>query len=167
METGACVFGYQVRDPERYGVVEFDANGRAISLEEKPAQPKSRFAVPGLYVYDHKVVEICRNMKPSARGELEITDVNIEYLRRGELNVKVLGRGMAWLDTGTQTSLLEAANYIAAIQNRQGLMIACLEEIAFNQGWIDRAQLAALVAALPKNEYREYLQTVCADAPAD
>jgi len=167
METGACVFGYQVRDPERYGVVEFDANGRAISLEEKPAQPKSPFAVPGLYVYDHKVVEICRNMKPSARGELEITDVNIEYLRRGELNVKVLGRGMAWLDTGTQTSLLEAANYIAAIQNRQGLMIACLEEIAFNQGWIDRAQLAALVAALPKNEYREYLQTVCADAPAD
>ena len=164
MESGACVFGYQVRDPERYGVVEFDASGRAISLEEKPAKPKSPFAVPGLYVYDNKVVEICRNMKPSARGELEITDVNIEYLRRGELNVKVLGRGMAWLDTGTQTSLLEAANYIAAIQNRQGLMIACLEEIAFNQGWIDRAQLEALVAALPKNEYREYLQAVCADA---
>ncbi len=165
VQNGACVFGYQVRDPERYGVVEFDASGRAISLEEKPAKPKSPFAVPGLYVYDKKVVEICRNMKPSARGELEITDVNIEYLRRGELNVKVLGRGMAWLDTGTQTSLLEAANYIAAIQNRQGLMIACLEEIAFNQGWIDRAQLQALVAALPKNEYREYLQAVC-DEPA-
>ena len=166
MTSGACIFGYQVRDPERYGVVEFDAAGRAISLEEKPAKPKSPFAVPGLYVYDRKVVEICRNMKPSARGELEITDVNIEYLRRGELNVKVLGRGMAWLDTGTQTSLLEAANYIAAIQNRQGLMIACLEEIAYNQGWIDHAQLEALVAALPNNEYREYLQAVCKDAVA-
>ncbi len=166
MQSGACIFGYQVRDPERYGVVEFDAAGKAISLEEKPAKPKSPFAVPGLYVYDNKVVEICRHMKPSARGELEITDVNIEYLRQGRLHVKVLGRGMAWLDTGTQTSLLEAANYIAAIQNRQGLMIACLEEIAFNQGWIDRAQLEALVAALPKNEYREYLQAVCADAVA-
>ena len=164
MESGACIFGYQVRDPERYGVVEFDAAGKAISLEEKPSKPKSPFAVPGLYVYDRQIVDICRNMKPSARGELEITDVNIEYLRRGQLNVKVLGRGMAWLDTGTQTSLLEAANYIAAIQNRQGLMIACLEEIAFNQGWIDRAQLAALVEALPKNEYGEYLQAVCAEA---
>ena len=163
MESGACIFGYQVRDPERYGVVEFDAAGKAISLEEKPAKPKSPFAVPGLYVYDRQIVDICRHMKPSPRGELEITDVNIEYLRRGQLNVKVLGRGMAWLDTGTQTSLLEAANYIAAIQNRQGLMIACLEEIAFNQGWIDRAQLAALVEALPKNEYREYLQAVCAE----
>ena len=164
MESGACIFGYQVRDPERYGVVEFDAAGKAISLEEKPAKPKSPFAVPGLYVYDRQIVDICRNMKPSARGELEITDVNIEYLRRGQLNVKVLGRGMAWLDTGTQTSLIEAANYIAAIQNRQGLMIACLEEIAFNQGWIDRAQLAALVETLPKNEYGEYLQAVCAEA---
>ena len=164
MESGACIFGYQVRDPERYGVVEFDAAGKAISLEEKPSKPKSPFAVPGLYVYDRQIVDICRNMKPSARGELEITDVNIEYLRRGQLNVKVLGRGMAWLDTGTQTSLLEAANYIAAIQNRQGLMIACLEEIAFNQGWIDRAQLAALVETLPKNEYGEYLQAVCAEA---
>ncbi len=166
MKSGACIFGYQVRDPERYGVVEFDAAGKAISLEEKPAKPKSPFAVPGLYVYDRQVVEICRHMKPSARGELEITDVNIEYLRRGELNVKVLGRGMAWLDTGTQTSLLEAANYIAAIQNRQGLMIACLEEIAFHQGWIDQSRLDALVAALPKNEYREYLQAVCSDAAA-
>ena len=164
MESGACIFGYQVRDPERYGVVEFDAAGKAISLEEKPARPKSPFAVPGLYVYDRQIVDICRNMKPSARGELEITDVNIEYLRRGQLNVKVLGRGMAWLDTGTQTSLLEAANYIAAIQNRQGLMIACIEEIAFNQGWIDRAQLAALVEALPKNEYREYLEAVSAES---
>jgi glucose-1-phosphate thymidylyltransferase len=160
---GACVFGYQVRDPERYGVVEFDAQGKAISLEEKPAHPKSHFAVPGLYVYDDQVVQICRDLKPSARGELEITDVNIEYLNRGELHVKVLGRGMAWLDTGTQASLLEAANYIAAIQNRQGLMVACLEEIAFYQGWIDRAQLAELVTTLPKNEYREYLQMVAAE----
>ncbi|HYR59420.1 MAG TPA: glucose-1-phosphate thymidylyltransferase RfbA, partial [Chthoniobacteraceae bacterium] len=163
LEKGACVFGYQVRDPERYGVVEFDANGRAISLEEKPKEPKSPFAVPGLYVYDDQVVNICRNLKPSPRGELEITDVNIEYLKRGELQVKVLGRGMAWLDTGTQASLLDAANYIAAIQNRQGLMVACLEEIAFHQGWIDRAQLAQLVEALPKNEYCEYLKMVCAD----
>jgi glucose-1-phosphate thymidylyltransferase len=163
LEKGACIFGYQVRDPERYGVVEFDAAGIAISLEEKPKQPKSPFAVPGLYVYDSDVVKICRALKPSARGELEITDVNIEYLRRGQLHVKVLGRGVAWLDTGTQTSLLEAANYIAAIQNRQGLMIACLEEIAFHQGWIDQPQLEALVAALPKNEYREYLQGVCRD----
>jgi glucose-1-phosphate thymidylyltransferase len=155
---GACVFGYQVRDPERYGVVEFDAQGKAISLEEKPAQPKSHYAVPGLYVYDAQVVPICRELKPSPRGELEITDVNIEYLRRDQLHVKVLGRGMAWLDTGTQASLLEAAN-----QNRQGLMVACLEEIAFHQGWIDRAQLAKLVEALPKNEYRDYLQMVCTE----
>ncbi len=160
---GACVFGYQVRDPERYGVVEFDAAGKAVSLEEKPAQPKSHYAVPGLYVYDDQVVQICRDLKPSPRGELEITDVNIEYLKRVQLHVKVLGRGMAWLDTGTQASLLEASNYIAAIQNRQGLMVACLEEIAFHQGWIDRTQLAALVETLPKNEYREYLQMVCTE----
>jgi glucose-1-phosphate thymidylyltransferase len=160
MNEGACVFGYEVRDPERYGVVEFDKEGRVLSIEEKPKAPKSRFAVPGLYVYDEKVVEICRNLKPSARGELEITDVNLEYLRRGELRVKILGRGVAWLDTGTQTSLLEAANYIAAIQNRQGLMIACLEEIAFHQGWIDRTQLEKIIGSLPKNEYREYLQVV-------
>jgi glucose-1-phosphate thymidylyltransferase len=163
MRKGACVFGYQVRDPERYGVVEFDAKGRAISLEEKPALPKSQFAVPGLYVYDNEVVNICRQLQPSPRGELEITDVNIEYLRRDQLHVKVLGRGMAWLDTGTQASLLEASNYIAAIQNRQGLMVACLEEIAFHQGWVDREQLKALVAALPKNEYREYLQMVATE----
>ena len=157
---GACVFGYEVRDPERYGVVEFAPDGKVISIEEKPKQPKSRYAVPGLYVYDDQVVDICRNLKPSPRGELEITDVNLEYLRRGELHVKVLGRGMAWLDTGTQTSLLEAANYIAAIQNRQGLMIACLEEIAFHQGWIDQAQLERIIDTLPKNEYREYLTLV-------
>jgi len=160
LREGACVFGYEVRDPERYGVVEFAPDGRVLSIEEKPKQPKSRYAVPGLYVYDAQVVDICRNMKPSARGELEITDVNLEYLRRGQLRVKVLGRGMAWLDTGTQTSLLEAANYIAAIQNRQGLMIACLEEIAYRHRWIDQAGLERVIAALPKNEYREYLQLV-------
>jgi glucose-1-phosphate thymidylyltransferase len=157
---GACVFGYKVRDPERYGVVEFGADGRAISLEEKPAQPKSQFAVPGLYVYDNRVVEICKNLKPSPRGELEITDVNLEYLRRGELNVRLLSRGMAWLDTGTQASLLDAGNYIAAIENRTGLKIACLEEIAHYMRFIGSAQLASLIAALPKNEYREYLQLV-------
>jgi glucose-1-phosphate thymidylyltransferase len=158
LSDGAFIFGYEVRDPERYGVVEFSPDGRVLSIEEKPKQPKSRFAVPGLYVYDRTVVDVCRNLKPSARGELEITDVNRVYLERGNLRVKVLGRGMAWLDTGTQTSLLEAANYIAAIQNRQGLMIACVEEIAYNQGWIDRTQLDRVVAALPKNEYREYLE---------
>jgi glucose-1-phosphate thymidylyltransferase len=155
---GACIFGYEVRDPERYGVVDFAPDGRVLSIEEKPVAPKSRFAVPGLYVYDSSVVEVCRNLKPSPRGELEITDVNRVYLERDQLRVRVLGRGMAWLDTGTQTSLLEAANYIAAIQNRQGLMIACLEEIAFHQGWIDRTQLAEVIAALPRNEYREYLE---------
>lgn len=160
LSDGAYIFGYEVRDPERYGVVEFAPDGRVLSIEEKPTQPKSRYAVPGLYVYDRNVVDVCRNLKPSARGELEITDVNRVYLERGNLRVKVLGRGMAWLDTGTQTSLLEAANYIAAIQNRQGLMIACLEEIAYNQGWIDRAQLVRVVAALPKNEYREYLEAL-------
>jgi glucose-1-phosphate thymidylyltransferase len=158
LAEGAYIFGYEVRDPERYGVVEFAPDGRVLSIEEKPKEPKSRFAVPGLYVYDSDVVDVCRNLKPSARGELEITDVNRVYLGRGNLRVKMLGRGMAWLDTGTQTSLLEAANYIAAIQNRQGLMIACLEEIAFNQGWIDRPQLDRVIAALPKNEYREYLE---------
>ncbi len=160
MEKGACIFGYKVSDPERYGVVEFDAGGRAISLQEKPKQPRSNFAVPGLYVYDNRVVEICQNLRPSPRGELEITDVNVEYLRRGELHVRLLSRGMAWLDTGTQASLLDASNYIAAIENRQGLKVACLEEIAFRKGFIDAAQLEQGIAALPKNEYRAYLQTV-------
>jgi glucose-1-phosphate thymidylyltransferase len=166
LESGACIFGYQVRDPERYGVVEFGADGRVISLEEKPKHPKSPFAVPGLYVYDKNVVDICRNLRPSARGELEITDVNLEYLQRGALHVRVLGRGMAWLDTGTQASLLEAGNYIAAIENRQGLKIACLEEIAFTQGFISRAEFDALMQALPKNEYRDYLQMVRDEASA-
>jgi glucose-1-phosphate thymidylyltransferase len=160
---GGCIFGYQVKDPERYGVVEFGADGRAISIEEKPAKPKSPFAVPGLYVYDNAVVEIARNLKPSARGELEITDVNLEYLRRGQLHVKVLGRGMAWLDTGTQQSLLDASNYIAAIENRQGLKIACIEEIAFNQGFIDRAGLQRCITETPKSPYREYLELVASE----
>jgi glucose-1-phosphate thymidylyltransferase len=160
LEKGACIFGYQVRDPERYGVVEFGTDGRAISLEEKPQQPKSPYAVPGLYVYDKDVVDVCKNLKPSARGELEITDVNLEYLRRGELNVRILGRGMAWLDTGTQSSLLEASNYIAAVENRQGLKIACLEEIAFHQGFIDESQLRLAIHDLPKTEYREYVEMV-------
>ena len=163
MKHGACVFGYKVRDPERYGVVEFDSNGRAISIEEKPAQPKSQFAVPGLYVYDDQIVEIAKNLKPSARGELEITDVNLEYLRRGELFVRVLGRGMAWLDTGTQESLLEASNYIAALQNRQGFKIACLEEIAFYKRFIHAGQMKKLIESLPNPEYRQYLQEVLAE----
>ncbi len=165
LQSGACIFGYQVRDPERYGVVEFGPNGKAISLEEKPKQPKSSFAVPGLYVYDRQVVQICRELKPSARGELEITDVNRVYLDRGELHVKVLSRGMAWLDTGTQASLLEASSYIAAIENRTGLKVACLEEIAFNQGFITPAQLAQLLTTLPKNEYREYLHAIFLEGP--
>ena len=162
-QGGACIFGYQVKDPERYGVVEFGADGRAISIEEKPKQPKSHFAVPGLYVYDKDVVEIARHLKPGARGELEITDVNREYLRRGNLHVKVLSRGMAWLDTGTQQSLLDAGNYIAAIENRQGLKIACLEEIALHQRFIDLAGLERCIADSPKSPYREYLEMVLAE----
>ena len=166
LENGACIFGYQVRDPERYGVVEFGPNGRALTLEEKPKQPKSNFAIPGLYVYDGRVVEFCRQLKPSRRGELEITDLNLVYLERDELHVKALTRGMAWLDTGTQTSLLEAGNYIATIEHRQGLKIACLEEVAFRMNFIDQTQLERLVDALPKGEYREYLRLVCAEGPA-
>jgi glucose-1-phosphate thymidylyltransferase len=160
---GACIFGYQVKDPERYGVVEFGPDGRALSIEEKPIKPKSPFAVPGLYVYDNAVVDIARKLKPSPRGELEITDVNVEYLQRGQLHVKVLGRGMAWLDTGTQQSLLDAGNYIAAIENRQGLKIACLEEIAYNQGFIDRDGLQRCIADTPKSPYREYLEMVASE----
>jgi glucose-1-phosphate thymidylyltransferase len=160
IEKGASIFGYQVRDPERYGVVEFGANGLAISLEEKPKHPKSQYAVPGLYVYDNRVVEFCRELKPSARGELEITDLNMMYLRRNELLVRPLGRGMAWLDTGTQNSLLEAGNYIATIEHRQGLKVACLEEIALRMGFISQKDLATIIDALPKGEYREYLEMV-------
>src|SRR2546422_8814157 len=166
IEHGGCIFGYQVRDPQRYGVVEFGPDGRALSLEEKPKKPKSHFAVPGLYVYDGRVVEFCRSLRPSARGELEITDLNLIYLKQKELHVKLLGRGMAWLDTGTQTSLLEAGNYIATIEHRQGLKIACLEEVAFRMRFINQAQLSAIIDRLPKGEYRDYLQTVCDEGPS-
>jgi len=158
-EAGATIFGYEVRDPERYGVVEFDESGRAISLEEKPAKPKSHFAVPGLYFYDNEVVEIARNLQPSARGELEITDLNRVYLERGTLNVEVLSRGFAWLDTGTHDSLLDAGQFVAAIENRMGLKISCPEEIAFLRGLIDATQLGRLADEFP-NEYGAYLRHV-------
>lgn len=160
---GAWVFGYPVHDPERYGVVEFDAQGKAISIEEKPRQPKSRYAVPGLYLYDNQVVEITRQLQPSARGELEITDVNLEYLRRGALMVERLGRGIAWLDTGTHESLLEASHFIGTLEARQGLKIACLEEIAFHKGFIDRNQLQNVIDDTPRSSYREYLERVIRD----
>jgi glucose-1-phosphate thymidylyltransferase len=166
IEHGACIFGYQVRDPQRYGVVEFDAEGKAISLEEKPKQPKSHFAVPGLYVYDERVVDLCQTLRPSARGEFEITDLNLLYLKEKQLHVKLLSRGMAWLDTGTTTSLLEASNYIATIEHRQGLKIACLEEIALRMGFINQSQLSAIIDRLPKGEYRDYLQMVCDEGPS-
>ena len=161
LEKGACVFAYQVRDPERYGVVEFGPDGRAISLEEKPKHPKTHFAVPGLYVYDRQVVDLCKTLKPSGRGELEITDLNLLYLKKNQLHVKALSRGMAWLDTGTQTSLLEAGNYIATIEHRQGLKVACLEEIALRMKFITRSELEKTIDKLPKGEYREYLRLVC------
>ncbi len=159
LETGATIFGYEVRDPERYGVVEFDAQGKAISLEEKPKVPKSNFAVPGLYFYDNSIVEISRNLKPSPRGELEITDVNREYLNRGLLRVEMLSRGFAWLDTGTHESLLDAGNFVAAIEKRMGLKISCPEEIAFRRNFIDRSQLLSLASEFP-NEYGEYLRHI-------
>jgi glucose-1-phosphate thymidylyltransferase len=158
--SGAKIFGYYVHDPERYGVVEFNEQGIAIGIEEKPAKPKTHYAVPGLYLYDHKVVEIARNLKPSPRGELEITDVNLEYLRRGELQVEKLGRGVAWLDTGTHQSLLEASHFIGTLEARQGLKIACLEEIALRMGFIDCAGMKAAIAATPKSSYRDYLERV-------
>jgi glucose-1-phosphate thymidylyltransferase len=156
-EVGATVFGYQVRDPERYGVVELDATGRAVSLEEKPARPRSSLAVTGLYFYDGQVVDIAAGLKPSARGELEITDVNRAYLNRGQLHVERLARGIAWLDTGTHESLMQAANYIQAIEERQGLMVACLEEIAFRMGYITAADLARLARPMASSMYGQYL----------
>jgi glucose-1-phosphate thymidylyltransferase len=160
VEVGGCIFAYPVSDPERYGVIEFDKKGRAISLEEKPKQPKSNYAVPGLYVYNNQVIDICRNLRPSPRGELEITDVNLEYLRRGDLHVKVLGRGIAWLDTGTQESLLEAGEYFAALEKRQGLKIGCIEETAYEMGFIGKKEILSIAAQMPRSPYRAYLETV-------
>lgn len=154
---GATVFGYHVNDPERFGVVEFDKDMHALSIEEKPEHPKSNYAVTGLYFYDNDVVEIAKNLKPSARGELEITDINKEYLQRGKLDVKLMGRGYAWLDTGTHDSMLEAASFIATIQKRQNLKVACLEEIAYRMGWISRDRLVELAQPLKKNDYGQYL----------
>jgi len=161
--NGATVFGYYVRDPERYGVVEFDETGRVLGLEEKPAKPKSHYAVPGLYFYDNNVVRIARDLEPSPRGELEITDVNLAYLRAGRLNVRLMGRGMAWLDTGTHESLLQASNFIEAIENRQGLMVGSIEEVAFRMGFIDAEGLARAAAPFRKNDYGRYLARIAAE----
>ena len=159
-EKGATIFGYYVRDPREYGVVEFDENGKALSIEEKPDQPKSNYAVPGLYFYDNDVVEIAAHVKPSARGEIEITSINNEYLSRGTLQVETLGRGFAWLDTGNHDSLLDAADFVAAFQKRQGLYISCIEEIAYKRGFIDKEQLLALAQPLMKTNYGKYLVEV-------
>ena len=160
LEDGAVIFGYYVKDPREYGVVEFDEDGKALSIEEKPEKPKSNYAVPGLYFYDNDVVEIAKNVKPSARGEIEITSINKEYLNRGKLKVETLGRGFAWLDTGTHDSLLDAADYVAAVQKRQGLYVSCIEEIAYKRGFIDRDQLVALAQPLLKTNYGKYLMDV-------
>jgi glucose-1-phosphate thymidylyltransferase len=162
--TGAIVFGYPVRDPERYGVIELDADDQAVSLVEKPVQPRSNLAVPGFYLYDEQVVEITEGLVPSERGELEITDVNRAYLDKGELVVARLGRGIAWLDSGTHDSLLEAANFIATIEHRQGLKIACLEEIAYRRGYIDRRHLLEMIEGMPRSTYRGYLERVADEA---
>lgn len=159
-KTGATIFGYYVRDPREYGVVEFDENGKALSIEEKPEHPKSNYAVPGLYFYDNDVVEIAANVKPSARGEIEITSINNEYLRRGTLQVETMGRGFAWLDTGNHDSLLDASDFVAAFQKRQGLYISCIEEIAYKRGFIDKEQLLKLAEPLMKTNYGKYLVEV-------
>jgi glucose-1-phosphate thymidylyltransferase len=163
LEQGALVFAYPVKDPQRYGVIEFNERGRALTIEEKPKQPRSHFAVPGLYFYDGRVVEIASQLKPSARGELEITDLNRVYLERGELKVEQMGRGVAWLDAGTHESLLQAANFVQAVEERQGMMISCPEEIAYRMGYIGRTELGALAAALNHNSYGEYLLRLLAD----
>ena len=159
--SGAKVFGYPVTDPERYGVVEFDRSGKAIGIEEKPACPKSRYAVPGLYLYDNNVVSITQQMKPSARGELEITDVNLAYLRKGELQVEKLERGIAWLDTGTHQSLLEASHFVGTLEMRQGLKIACLEEVAMKKGYLTLEQMERVISQTPVSSYRDYLEMIC------
>jgi glucose-1-phosphate thymidylyltransferase len=160
VKTGATVFGYHVNDPERFGVVDFDDSGKAISIEEKPLKPKSSYAVTGLYFYDNQVIEIAKNIKPSVRGELEITDVNLAYMQKGELNVSLLGRGFAWLDTGTHDSLLEAGQFVQTVEHRQGLKVACLEEIAYRQEWITKAQLIKRGNSLSKTGYGQYLLKV-------
>ena len=160
LKMGAYIFGYWVNDPQRYGIVEFNNANKVISIEEKPKFPKSNYAVPGLYFYDNEVVNIAKNLKPSARGELEITDVNLHYLNQGSLKVEILGRGYAWLDTGTPDSLIDASNYIATIQRRQGLKIGCIEEVAYRMGYIDTKQLEKTINKLPENEYKKYLKII-------
>jgi glucose-1-phosphate thymidylyltransferase len=169
LDSGGLIFGYMVKDPERYGVVEFDPSGKVIGIEEKPRRPKSNFAVPGLYIYDNQVVDIAANLKPSARGELEITDVNLAYLRRGQLKVELLGRGFAWLDTGTHEAMQQAASYVQAIQARQGLKIACIEEIAYRLGYITGEDVKRLASDMTKNDYGKYLMAIIGeeDAPLD
>ncbi|MCX7610541.1 MAG: glucose-1-phosphate thymidylyltransferase RfbA [Ignavibacterium sp.] len=163
-EKGATIFGYQVNDPQRYGIIEFDENGKAISIEEKPKNPKSHYAVPGLYIYDNRVIEISKNLKPSARGELEITDVNKKYLELGELKVEKIGRGIAWLDTGTPEALLQASNFFGVIEDRQGLKVACIEEIAFNKGFISKKQFEKLIGIIPNSMYKDYLLKILKEA---
>jgi len=160
LKRGGLIFGYPVKDPQRYGVVEFDADGRVIGIEEKPQRPRSKYAVPGLYFYDNRVIGIVEGLRPSARGELEITDVNLEYLRMGELRVEILGRGFAWLDTGTHESLQQASEFVRSIQERQGLKISCIEEIAYRLGYISRGQLKALASDMMKNDYGRYLMEI-------
>ncbi len=158
--VGATIFGYQVNDPERYGIVEFDKDGNALSIEEKPAKPRSQYAVPGLYIYNNEVINISKNLKPSDRGELEITDVNKEYLNQKQLRVEKIGRGIAWLDTGTPEALLQASNFFGVIEDRQGLKVACIEEIAYHKGFINKDQFAELVNSIPKSLYRTYLEKI-------
>jgi len=161
--SGATVFGYRVTDPERYGVVEFDKNGKALSIEEKPKNPKSKFAVPGLYIYNNEVVNISKNLKPSPRGELEITDVNNTYLNKGELRVEKIGRGVAWLDTGTPEALLQASNFFGTIEDRQGLKVACIEEIAYRMNFISQTQFGKVIEKMPKCQYKNYLENILAE----
>ncbi len=160
LKSGAYIFGYWVSDPQRYGIIEFNQKNEVISIEEKPQHPKSNYAVPGLYFYDNEVIDIAKNLKPSARGELEITDVNLEYLKQGNLKVELLGRGYAWLDTGTPDSLMDASNYIATIERRQGLKIGCIEEVAYRMGYIEQSQLKKIINQSPENDYQKYLKVI-------